>query len=129
MTESISASEYLALVAKGKQGGRQVSKYKNEFVEADDGEKFRSKKEAGYIGKLQILERAGKITDLETQVKYFFEGLKYDSGRTVQYWADARYTDLRGNVHVVDVKGIRTPLYKLKKALMRKWYGIEVEEV
>ena len=143
--DRITIAEYKKLIAKGKQGGRQVlhgapnkpNKYRNKPVEVD-GVRYDSKKEAAHIGYLKLLQSRGKITELETQVKFKFEGLKYDSGRTVQYWADARYKDSDGVVHVIDVKGgaanqrggsTRTPAYKLKKALMRYWFSIEVEEV
>ena len=110
--ESISIAEYKALIAKGKQGGRQVeqankpNKYRNKRVEVD-GIKYDSKKEASHIGYLKLLQHRGKISELELQVKFFFEGLEYDSGRTIQYWADARYKDNKGVVHVIDgMKGI-----------------------
>ena len=134
--ESISIEEYKRLTKLGKQGGQQISsmaakpnKYRNKPVVDVDGQRFASKKEAAHIGMLKILEKRGTISELETQVKYFFDGLVYDSGRTVQYWADARYKDKKGVVHVVDVKGIKTPAYRLKRALMKYWHGIEIEEV
>ena len=134
--DSISIAEYKALIAKGKQGGRQVisgapnkpNKYRNTPVEYD-GERYASKKEYLHIRQLKILQAHGKITELKTQVKFYFDGLVYDSGRVIQYWADATYKDSEGEYHVIDVKGIRTPAYKIKKALMWKWFKIEVEEV
>ena len=130
--DSISVAEWKRLTGQGKQGGTQVekkpNKYRNKRVEVD-GIKYDSKKEASHIGYLKLLQRRGKITELELQVKFYFKGLEYDSGRTIQYWADARYKDHKGVVHVIDVKGIRTPAYKIKKALMLMWFGIEVEEV
>ena len=126
--ESISVSEWKALIGKGKQGGQQVSKYKN-IKTTVDGVVFDSKKEASHIQLLKILEKKGKIAELVLQPKFVFEGLVYDSGRTIEYWADAQYIDAKGKRHVVDVKGVRTPVYKVKKALMFKWFGIAVEEV
>ena len=134
--DRISIAEYKALIAKGKQGGRQVvqgapnkpNKYRNKRTELD-GVMYDSKKESLHIRQLKILQAHGKITELKTQVKFFFDGLVYDSGRTAAYWADATYVDSEGEYHVIDVKGIRTPAYKIKKALMWKWFKIEVEEV
>ena len=34
-----------------------------------------------------------------------------------------------GKLHVVDAKGVKTDVYKLKKKLMRSLKGIEIEEV
>lgn len=131
----MNVDEYLRLIKKGKQGGQMIeqgevkpNKYRNKKT-VSNGVTYDSKKEAAYIETLRLLEKRGKIFDLKTQVKFKFDGLLYDSGRTIQYWADASYYDSEGEYHVIDVKGIRTPSYKIKKALMWKWHKIEVEEV
>ena len=57
-------------------------------------------------------------------------GLCYDSGREVTYRADFSYIE-KGVYVVEDVKGgeaTKTPVYKLKKALMRYFHGIEIKE-
>ena len=107
---------------------KKGNKYRNVKTTVK-GVKYDSKREATYVEQLRLLEKAGKITDLQTQVKFRFNGLEYDSGRTIQYWADASYIDSDGEYHVIDVKGVRTPAYKIKKALMWHWFKIEVEEV
>lgn len=62
----------------------------------------------------------GAITDLQTQVVYqLVQGVKYV--------ADFVYKN-RGLVVVEDVKGFKTPVYKLKKKLMRSVLGIEIKE-
>lgn len=126
--QTITPEEWKKLTGQGKQGGQQVSKYKNKKTTVD-GITFDSRKEASHIQILKVLEKSGKITDLVLQPRFKFDGLKYDSGRTIEYWGDASYTDNKGNYHVVDVKGVRTPVYKVKKALMAFFHGIEVEEV
>ena len=132
--QSITADEYLKRIAAGKEGGRQVlqgekpNKYRNKKTTVD-GIVFDSKKEAKHIQLLKYMEKNGKITKLILQPKFKFEGLVYDSGRTIEYWADAEYYDKKGKRHIVDVKGIRTPAYKIKRALMLYWFDLEVEEV
>jgi len=44
------------------------------------------------------------------------------------YRADFTYVNEDGQPIVEDVKGFRTPVYRLKKKLMRALYGIEILE-
>lgn len=77
---------------------------------------------------LQAEERAGRIRQLRTQVRFVLRvnGLKIGA-----YWADSTY--IRGGRLVVeDVKSDMTrrlAVYKLKKLLVRALYGIEITEV
>ena len=64
-----------------------MRKYKNNPVEYD-GISFDSKREAKRYAELKLLERAGKITDLQRQVK--FELIP------VQYEIVERYSDKTG---------------------------------
>jgi hypothetical protein len=93
------------------------------------GKSFGSKLEAGRYSELLILEKAGKIADLQTQVPYRIDWPGGD--HICKYIADFVYTDERGNVIVEDTKSPATvtPEYKLKKKLMRACHGIEVAEV
>lgn len=93
-----------------------------------DGITFASKKEARRYVELKLLRRSGAISELELQPRYQFP-IKYKSGRAVTYVADFRYLDNRTGERVVeDVKGIRTPVYKLKAALMQHFHGITILE-
>ena len=88
---------------------------------------YASKKEAKRAKELQILQRIGEISDLTEQPSYKMPGLCYDSGREITYRADFSY--VQNQVLVVeDVKGMKTAVYKIKKALMRYFHGIEVKE-
>jgi len=49
--------------------------------------------------------------------------------RACTYVADFVYTDRDGTVHVVDAKGWRTEVYRLKKKLMLMVHGIRIEEM
>ena len=91
-----------------------------------DGIRFDSKKEAKRYLELKILEKAGAIKDLRRQVPYVLIN-KSRYGRAIKYVADFVYYEY-GKLVVEDVKGVRTPVYKLKKRLMAERFGIEVKE-
>lgn len=107
------------------------NKYKNKKV-VYNGIKFDSKKEMNYYIKLKKLEKAGKIKDLRLQVPFVvLETFKLNDKtyKKTKYIADFVYSDEEGKYHVVDTKGVRTDVYKLKKKLMAWKYGIEIEEI
>ena len=91
-----------------------------------DGIVFDSKREAARYMQLMLLERAGKISHLELQPVYdcIVNGKKICS-----YKADFRYFTKTGNI-VEDVKGVKTPIYRLKKKLVEALYaGVTILEV
>lgn len=59
------------------------------------------------------------------QEKFKLNGNTY---RAITYIADFVYEDLDGKIHIVDTKGYRTEVYKIKKKILAKKYGIEIEE-
>ena len=82
------------------------------------GVTFDSKKEALRYNDLLLLSRAGKIAELKRQVR--FELIPAQGGeRGVSYIADFVYQEDNKTV-VEDVKGIRTPVYILKRKIL-KW--------
>ncbi len=102
-----------------------MSKYRNKKTQMD-GIVFDSKKEAYRYVELRLLEGAGKITSLVLQRKFVFP-LKYDSGRKITYRADFSYFE-DGLEVIEDVKGMKTMVYKMKKAMMKYFHNIEVRE-
>ena len=108
------------------------SKYYSKKV-VIDGIKFDSKKEGEYYQKLKILLKQGIIQDLELQKEYLLQESFKINGKTrrkITYRADFSYISTEDNkLHVVDVKGFKTDLYKLKKKLFEKKYNIEIEEI
>lgn len=91
-----------------------------------DGIWFDSKKEAAEYGKLKLLERIGKVQQLELQPAF---ELHAPSGEVLgKYKADFRFIDQEGRSRVVDVKGVKTPVYRLKKKMVEAEYGIRIEE-
>lgn len=96
------------------------------------GRWFASKTEAEYCQQLWLLEKAGQIINLEFQRRYTLAIPKPVLGPALitHYIADAVYYDLRDQrEHVIDVKGVRTKDYILKRRLMAALHGIEVEEI
>jgi hypothetical protein len=117
MTERMSAAEFQAQP-------KRKSKYGNQPVTID-GVRFDSRREADRWCVLRLREKAGEISHLELQPKFYFiikgEHVKYPSGRKAFYKADFSYFE--GNHRVVeDAKGFKTDVYKLKKALIEKMY-------
>lgn len=109
------------------------SKYGNKPT-ISNGIKFQSKKEARYYNFLLALQEQGKIHGLKCQIPFTFEingePLRYvDSNRVVKYIADFEYFTSEGERKVVDVKGFKTDIYKLKKALMMAVHNVLIEEV
>lgn len=99
-----------------------MSKYKNVKCEYD-GKKFDSLKEMRHYIYLKSLEKRGVITDLQLQTKLDF---KIDGKKIFTYKPDFEYNDEFGH-HIVDVKGIQTPVFKLKKKLVEAQYDIKIE--
>jgi hypothetical protein len=109
-----------------------MSKYHSKKTTVD-GITFDSIREANRWQELRILERAGEIKNLRRQVKFtILEGYEI-AGRKVspvQYIADFYYTDTKTGKRVIeDAKGYRTDVYKLKKKMFEKRYGIEITEI
>lgn len=128
MTERMTTQQLISAlpVKKGRVRGT-----KRETV---DGITFDSKREAKRYGELLVLEKAGRITNLERQVPFPLFGrdspIQTPTGRQMRYIADFVYVDwdLNGITVVEDAKGWATDVYKTKKAIL-KAQGIEVQEV
>lgn len=99
-----------------------------------NGHTFDSKKEANRYSELLLLERAGAIHDLRTQVKYVLipSQRSKETGKVIErecsYKADFVYTE-GGETIVEDVKGFRTKEYIIKRKLMLYVYGIRIREI
>lgn len=104
------------------------NKYSNIKTITADGIKHDSRKEAKRWVELNLLQRAGEISDLRRQVKYELIP-KQEGERAVTYIADFVYTDKRtGDIVVEDCKGFKTDVYKLKRKLFQWRYNIKIKE-
>lgn len=128
----LSLADYQKLV--GAPGKSKYNNNKPTFYDADKRETltFDSNKELEYYLLLKNRQKRGEIKDLERQVSFEIQpGFTMPSGekiRAITYKADFRYHDLDGIEHIVDVKGYKTEVYKLKKKLLA-YKGIYIEEV
>ena len=96
-----------------------------------DGITFDSASEASRYAELKMLEKNGEITDLRRQVPFVLLDDYVISGkkkRGIKYVADFVYFE-DGIEHIEDVKGILTPVYKLKKKMFEARYGKTIEEI
>ena len=102
-----------------------------------DGIRFASQKEAKRYSELKLLEKAGEIHSIELQPKYPLIAVRLIGGGSVKvgdYVADFRYVEagyrpFQDTVVVEDVKGFKTPVYRLKKKIVEVQYGIQIREV
>lgn len=111
------------------------SKYHARRTEID-GITFDSAAEARRYGELKLMQAAGEIAGLELQPSFRID---VNGQHICTYKADFRYLDgavlmtdgANGYTKTVyeDVKGMRTPVYRLKKKLVEALYGIEIIEV
>lgn len=91
-----------------------------------DGIKFDSIAEAARYGALKLMVRANMIDSLELQKRY---KLEVNGVLVCSYVADFVYRFCGTGVIVCeDVKGMKTPVYNLKKKLMKAIHGIEIRE-
>lgn len=107
-------------------------KYNNIIITLN-GIKYDSKKEARRHQELLLLQRAGKITELQRQVKYVLIPSQRIDGKVVErecsYIADFVYQDAEsGQTVVEDTKGFKTKDYIIKRKLMLHKYGVKIVE-
>lgn len=96
-----------------------------------DGISFASKKEARRYGELKLLERAGEIKNLRLQTRWPLWGyngkeLTSSNGRVLVYVSDFDYMEGRHRI-IEDAKGMKTEVYKLKRAIMEA-NGYQIRE-
>lgn len=104
---------------------KQSGKYNNKKI-TYDGHTFDSKKEYQYYIKLK---EDTTITDLQLQVTFELVPKIPKVQRAITYKADFTYYDNQGTFHVIDVKGMETEVFKIKKKLFRYRYGYNIEIV
>lgn len=98
-----------------------------------DGITFDSKKEAAYYRGLLLRGKAGEIKEFKNQVRFELIPKFRKNGvthRAAHYVADfvVEYSD--GRTEVIDVKGMRTALYKLKRKMFEFRYpNLSITEV
>ena len=123
-----------------------MSKYKSKKIE-HNGKTFDSKKEYRRYCELEVMQRHGDITDLQTQVKFelipsqrepdtigprggIIKGKAIE--RPVTYVADFVYQQ-NGETVVEDIKGLKDStaydVFAIKRKLMLWVHGIRIKEI
>ena len=97
-----------------------------------NGIRFDSKREAARYLELVLLGLAGGLVDLELQPRF---DLHVQGIKVATYVADFRYREWQSGPHgggwvdvVEDVKGVRTPVYRLKAKHLAAEHGIRIRE-
>jgi hypothetical protein len=107
-----------------------TAKYRNRPCTVG-AEKYRSQRERDRHQELVLLQRAGQIAGLTREVPFLLVVPVTIHGRrrpAVRYYADFVYSTNTGETIVEDCKGMRTPVYNLKRHLMMSVHGIEIRE-
>lgn len=103
-----------------------TSKYHNKKT-THLGIQFDSLKEAERYQELLYMQHAGLIRNIELQPRY---DLIVNGKKCGFYKADFRYEKNTGETVVEDVKSpaTKTPVYQLKKKLVKAIYDIDIQE-
>ncbi len=122
MTEKMTVEEFNKLSKKKPKYNNQKVWYDNHFYD--------SKKEAGYAMLLDSLKKAKKASD---RVTYYERQIPFEMVinkiKVCTYIADFKVFYADGRVEVVDVKGMKTQIYKLKKKLLKAVKNIDIIEI
>ncbi len=84
-----------------------------------NGIKFPSKKEAAYYNKLRMAQQAGDLLFFFRQVPIHLPGNSKYVLDFMEFWADQE-------IRFVDVKGMQTKMFKLKKRQVEALYPIKI---
>ena len=100
---------------RAKKPAPKPSKYNNKRIHVD-GVLFDSKKEADYYGDLKLQLKAGAIKGFCRQPEFILTA-GFGNRKPVTYKADFIVFNLDGTADVIDVKGVETEVFKIKKKL------------
>lgn len=113
--EHITLEEYKQLQQKGN------SKYKAKKTSVD-GHSFDSLKEANYYEELKIRLRAGEIKGFCIQPTFIL-------APNLKYKADFIVFNNDGTSEIIDVKGMKTKEYIVKKKVFEDKFNLKIKEV
>jgi len=87
-----------------------------------DDIKFSSKSERAFYNKLKILQKSGEVEFFLMQVPFRLPG-------NTKYVVDFQVFYSDGTVSFIDVKGMTTPMFIMKKKQVEELYPIKIEVV
>ena len=97
------------------------TKYRN-VPTVVDGIRFASKREADHYQNLLLAKKSGALLYFLRQVPFHLPGGVRYVLDFLEFWAD-------GEVRCVDVKGMKTPMYIVKRKIVEDLYPIKILEV
>lgn len=101
-----------------------MSKYNNKKVKID-GHVFDSKAESDYYSGLKVRQAAGEILSFELQPRFILQPAFIKNGKKYQaitYSADFMVYLPNGDVEVVDIKGMVTETFAVKRKMFEYKY-------
>ncbi|GIN93348.1 hypothetical protein J22TS1_43990 [Siminovitchia terrae] len=112
-------------IAEYRKVKRKPSKYRNKKVKVD-GYEFDSIAESKYYQQLKWLQECKEIASFRLQPRYllqeaFKKGAK--THRKIEYIADFEIHHKDGSIEVVDVKGVKTDVFRMKEKMFHKRYS------
>lgn len=123
--------QIVAMADSGAPGGELMPSKYHARKTVVDGITFDSKREAKRYQELKLLERKGIVSNIQRQVRvelvppFDCDGKHF---RGIYYVVDFVYTDSEGNEIWEDVKGMKTPVYLLKRKLVAYRYQKIIKE-
>lgn len=91
-----------------------------------NGYVFDSKKEAARAQELDLLIKAKEVVSVVYQPKF---DCVVNGKKICTYKADFKVMYKDGHEEIEDVKGFKTPVYKLKKKLVGALFNVEIKEI
>lgn len=114
-------TDYKKTLKKGNKYGSKKTEYNGVFYD--------SKREANFAAHLDNLKHAvdpkEKVIDVKRQVPY---PIQINNQHICKYLADFVVVYGDGRTEVIDVKGFKTEVYRLKKKMVEAQYGIKIIE-
>jgi len=84
-----------------------------------DGIRFDSKAEGQYYLYLKLKQASGEL-------KYFLRQVPFDLPGGIKARIDFMEVDKNGSIKFTDVKGVITPVFRIKKKQIKVLYGVDV---
>lgn len=106
-----------------------ATKYGNKKITLD-GHTFDSIAESKYYEQLKWLKQGNQIKDFKLQPRFLLQEAFKKNGKTfrkIEYVADFEIHNLDGSIDIVDIKGVETKEFLLKRKLFEKRYELELK--
>ncbi|PRS02347.1 hypothetical protein C6W22_20805 [Bacillus atrophaeus] len=95
-----------------------------------DGITFDSRAEAKYYEQLKWLKVSKQIKDFKLQPRFLLQEAFKKNGKTfrkIEYIADFEVHNLDGSIEIIDIKGIETKEFAIKRKLYERNYEIPLK--